>query len=586
MARTCRACGASLADAQAFCSSCGTEWAAVVEPEKKFCVGCGSPLAAGTKFCPKCGMSVRTAAAGSVTENYVAGVAPTSAAAPVSSMTAAPQKSGSGMLKVIVAVLGFFMFVGLLGMGSCAYLAYRAKQKVEGLKDEYDNNPAAKYAKALEDGMAKSDKSSSPSASAPGSGSTSSGSSSSANVDAAAALLGSVAAAVTGSSSDSAKAPQPELPHWKSYSGSPAAGNSSLVPLKPGLTEVGAVNTPSWGDYEAIITVSQVTKDGVLVGISSQAPPPNSTGIGGTKTTTGKSFQSIDSRRKVLAQDMASAHELNLYFSKMDPLTFPGTTSGTVSKEVFDELKTKGETPLSYKVLTMKGAITGLMEKLSNPQQGSEGFDPRNLSGALMTKIDCTLRKAETNDVGFPVILNDKPVEVPAILGICKSEQDEFHVWVLDDAQDPMILAYSTKAAQARAQTVKISFPEDQPVNHIEQALKQTGHAQIYGINFDFASATIRPQSRTVLAEIAKAMKDNPAWKLSVNGHTDNIGGDASNLELSQKRASAVVQALTTQYHIAANRFTASGFGASSPIDTNDTIEGRARNRRVELVLQ
>ncbi|HEU5402396.1 MAG TPA: OmpA family protein, partial [Terriglobales bacterium] len=180
----------------------------------------------------------------------------------------------------------------------------------------------------------------------------------------------------------------------------------------------------------------------------------------------------------------------------------------------------------------------------------------------------------------------DKPVELPAIHTVCKSSQDELNLWVLDDAQNPIGLAFSTKLGKGRGQVVKINFPEDQPVNHIEQALKQTGHAQIYGINFDFASATIRPQSQPILAEIAKAMKDNPTWKLSVNGHTDNIGGDASNLELSRKRAAAVVEALTTQYHITSNRFTSGGFGASSPIDTNDTIEGRARNRRVELVLQ
>jgi outer membrane protein OmpA-like peptidoglycan-associated protein len=582
MPKSCRACGASLADAQAFCSSCGTKWEAAVEAEKKFCIGCGSPLAVGTKFCAKCGMAVQGAGVGTVTENYAAGAVPTPTAVPAPTVSAAPQSSGSGLVKVIVAVLGFFMFVGLLGMGSCAYIAYRAKQKVEGLKEAYDNNPTDKYASALENAMAKSDKSSSsgtPSSSSPSS-------SSSTNANAAAALLGSVAAAVAGSSSDGAKAPQPELPHWKSYSGSPVAGNTSLVPLKQGLTEVSAINQASLGDYEAIVTVNQVAKDGVVIGISSQAPPPNATGIGGGKATTGKSFQATDSRRKVLAQDMATAHEIYFYFSKTDPLTFSGTTSETVSKEVFSELKTKGETPLSYQVFSAKNALTGLMNKLTNPQPGSEGLDLQNLSSSLMTKISCTLRNAESNDVGFPVILNDKPVEVPAIHGICKSEQDEFHVWVLDDAQYPMVLAYSTKAAQARAQTVKINFPEDQPVNHIEQALKQTGHAQVYGINFDFASATIRSQSQTVLAEIAKAMKDNPTWKLSVNGHTDNIGGDASNLELSKKRAAAVVQALTTQYHIAANRFTSGGSGASSPIDTNDTIEGRARNRRVELVLQ
>ncbi|MDT8069592.1 MAG: OmpA family protein [Terriglobia bacterium] len=584
MAKTCSACGASLAGGQAFCSSCGTKWVAAAEPEKKFCVGCGSPLAEGTKFCAKCGMAVQAAAAASGAGTYAAGAAPAPAATQASIAAAAPQKSGSGMLKVIVTVLGFFMFIGLLGMGSCAYIAYRAKQKVEGLKDEYENNPADKYASALENQMAKSGNSSSASSSSAGSPSSSSGGSTSADTSAAASLIAMAASAMNGKSSSDA-APQPELPHWKSYSGSPVTGNSSLVPLKVGLTEVGAVNDFPLGDYEAIVTVNQIAKDGVVIAISSEAPPKNSTGVGGAKASTAKGFQGTDTRRKVLAQDLANAHEVNLYFSKMDPFTFPGTTSETVSKEVFNDLKTKGKTAFSYKVFTVQGALTGFLNKMTNPQSGG-GLDPQNLSGSLMTKINCTLSKAEANDVGFPVIMNDKPVELPAIHTVCKSDQDEFNLWILDDAQYPINLAFSTKLAKARAQVVKINFPEDQPVNHIEQALKQTGHAQVYGINFDFASATIRPQSQPILAEIAKAMKDNPSWKLSVNGHTDNIGGDTSNLELSRKRAAAVVTALTTQYHIAGNRFTSAGFGESQPLDTNDTIEGRARNRRVELVLQ
>lgn len=591
MAKTCSACGASLADAQAFCSSCGAKWVAAAEPEKKFCVGCGSPLSAETKFCAKCGMAVHGAAVGAAAGVSASPRMPASATTPAVA-TPPPQKSGGGAVKVIVGILAFFMFMGVLAMGSCAYIAYRAKQKVEGLKDEYENNPTDKYASALEKEMGKSGGSSSSSSSSASGSNSSSGSSSpgssssgsSADTSAAASLIAMAASAMNGKSSGET-APQPELPNWKSYSGSPVSGSSSLVPLKVGLTEVGAVNDAPVGDYEAIVTVNQIAKDGVVIDISSEAPPPNSAGINGAKASTGKGFQAMATRRKVLADDMAKAHGLYFYFSKTDPFTFPGTTSETVSREVFNDLKAKGQTAFSYKVFTVKGAITGFLNKITNPQAGG-GLDPQNLTGALMTEVNCTLSKAEANDVGFPVILNDKPVELPAVHAACKSDQDELNLWILDDAQDPIDLAFSTKLGKGRGQIVKISYPEDQPINHIEQALKQTGHAQIYGINFDFASATIRPQSQPILAEIAKAMKDNPTWKLSVNGHTDNIGGDASNLELSRKRAAAVVQALTTQYRVASNRFTSGGFGASQPIDTNDTIEGRARNRRVELVLQ
>jgi OOP family OmpA-OmpF porin len=87
-----------------------------------------------------------------------------------------------------------------------------------------------------------------------------------------------------------------------------------------------------------------------------------------------------------------------------------------------------------------------------------------------------------------------------------------------------------------------------------------------------------------VLREIADALNHNSGWKLRVEGHTDNIGGDDYNMDLSQRRAEAVNQALVTRYHIAVDRLTPQGFGASRPKEPNDTLAGRARNRRVELV--
>ena len=86
----------------------------------------------------------------------------------------------------------------------------------------------------------------------------------------------------------------------------------------------------------------------------------------------------------------------------------------------------------------------------------------------------------------------------------------------------------------------------------IEQELKQTGQAEVYGIYFDFASDKIKPESEPVLREIADALNHNPTWKLRVEGHTDNIGGDEYNLDLSQRRAEAVKSALVTRYHIGA----------------------------------
>jgi outer membrane protein OmpA-like peptidoglycan-associated protein len=106
----------------------------------------------------------------------------------------------------------------------------------------------------------------------------------------------------------------------------------------------------------------------------------------------------------------------------------------------------------------------------------------------------------------------------------------------------------------------------------------------VYSIYFSFNSDVIREESEPTLKELGDIMRRHPDWKLAVNGHTDAIGGDQYNLDLSKRRAAAVKTALVTKYGIDAARFTTAGFGKSQPKDTNDTLEGRARNRRVELI--
>jgi outer membrane protein OmpA-like peptidoglycan-associated protein len=126
----------------------------------------------------------------------------------------------------------------------------------------------------------------------------------------------------------------------------------------------------------------------------------------------------------------------------------------------------------------------------------------------------------------------------------------------------------------------------EEPTGAIEKLLAKSGRVDVYGIYFDVGSATIKPESEPVLKEISDALAKNPAWKLSVEGHTDNVGGDASNMGLSRRRAASVKVALVTRYGIAGDRLVTAGFGASRPKESNGTVKGRARNRRVELVRQ
>lgn len=126
---------------------------------------------------------------------------------------------------------------------------------------------------------------------------------------------------------------------------------------------------------------------------------------------------------------------------------------------------------------------------------------------------------------------------------------------------------------------------KDTAKSELAKELEKDGRAVIYGINFDFNSDKLRDESKIVLNQIVAVLKEKPDWKMAIEGHTDNIGGESFNQTLSEKRAKSVVDYLTNA-GIEASRLSSSGKGLSSPIEKNNTEFGRAKNRRVELVKQ
>jgi outer membrane protein OmpA-like peptidoglycan-associated protein len=116
----------------------------------------------------------------------------------------------------------------------------------------------------------------------------------------------------------------------------------------------------------------------------------------------------------------------------------------------------------------------------------------------------------------------------------------------------------------------------------MKAALDKDGHVALY-INFDVDKATIRPDSEPIVAEIVKLLEANPDLKIRIEGHTDNTGADDHNQTLSKNRAASVYGALLTK-GIAQDRLQSAGFGAAKPIADNTTEEGKAKNRRVEIV--
>ena len=112
------------------------------------------------------------------------------------------------------------------------------------------------------------------------------------------------------------------------------------------------------------------------------------------------------------------------------------------------------------------------------------------------------------------------------------------------------------------------------------------GHVPVYGVYFETNSAELKAESASALKEIATLLQQTPALKLYVVGHTDNVGAMAANVALSRRRAASVVTALQTRHRIDAARLQADGVGPLAPVASNDNDEGRAKNRRVELVKQ
>jgi len=116
--------------------------------------------------------------------------------------------------------------------------------------------------------------------------------------------------------------------------------------------------------------------------------------------------------------------------------------------------------------------------------------------------------------------------------------------------------------------------------------INNSGHVSVYGIFFDTGKSELKAESDSAIVQISKLLKNNPSLKLYIVGHTDNTGNFEANMELSNKRAIEVAKALVLNYGIDNERVASYGVGSLAPVASNDTEEGRAKNRRVELVKQ
>jgi outer membrane protein OmpA-like peptidoglycan-associated protein len=346
------------------------------------------------------------------------------------------------------------------------------------------------------------------------------------------------------------------------------AQDKARVPFK-----TGTVLTTAWGvkygDVEGRNSIESIDSSTVT---TNNATPEY-------KNDNGTMAKALSITNKSCNMDYQSAASYITVNAIQMPQLMHDMTRFRLSDKAFQEIRLNGQTKFTYVDIWNFG------------------------NGVKLTREGGTMTRVEPEAVKYPMIMNDQRVELPAIHlkgdfsvvgkdprpANLRPTRSDGELFVLDDPADPLVLNWRLKdplfhSGNFRVEVIKINFPVPKPENVLERQLTQEKRAVTYGIYFDFNRDTLKSESEPVLKEIAQAMTDNPDWKLTVEGHTDNIGGDSYNLDLSKRRAAAVKQALVSQYNIAPDRLLTGGFGASRPVETNDTLEGRARNRRVELV--
>jgi outer membrane protein OmpA-like peptidoglycan-associated protein len=264
-------------------------------------------------------------------------------------------------------------------------------------------------------------------------------------------------------------------------------------------------------------------------------------------------------KRRVLSVDSRSARTYLIGFDRRVPLMVQGTTSLGISNDILKELRATGR------------ARVALMHDIKL----------NTIPGELIMKRD---------NIRLPVLVENQVVNLPAVhaKGVFqqgnRSGTGDFYF--LSDKNRPVLIQYvinfSWENKPRTVRTIRVSAGNSQQAA-MEQTLKTIGKLDLYGIHFAFDKATIRKETKGLISDIAKTLKVNPRWTLEVRGHTDSIGGAKYNAKLSQRRAAAVKTRLVQKYGIKASRLTSSGAGATEAKATNNTLQGRAINRRVEL---
>ncbi|MBS0241680.1 MAG: OmpA family protein [Proteobacteria bacterium] len=257
--------------------------------------------------------------------------------------------------------------------------------------------------------------------------------------------------------------------------------------------------------------------------------------------------------------DVRSSSTYVLGYSAKLPQVIPGTTTLGISGATLDELRSKGRASLS----------------IMYDEKGS--------------KLDGEAVIAE-NSVTMQVLVENEqtPTKAIRVKGTFGSppRQATADFYILDNRNNPMVLQswmqFSWEERPRQERVTRVTAGASMQTS-MQQSLATLRRYDMYGILFETGSASLRPETKSLIVDIAATLKNNPSWRLLINGHTDSIGGESYNMKLSSERAAAVKNELVAG-GIAVDRLQSQGLGEAKPVADNGTLEGRARNRRVELV--
>lgn len=240
----------------------------------------------------------------------------------------------------------------------------------------------------------------------------------------------------------------------------------------------------------------------------------------------------------------------------------PNHSVRTCDEKEFDELEISTQDAKKNVVVVKK---QGQMNKVDIKFNGD--FDKRPSITQIIENHANAIKQA-----GGTVLYKKES----AVYGSLKKSGDVYWISVTTDGSGDYWITSVKEEAMKQDVVVK--------ADAIKSGIKEEGKAIFYGIYFDTDKSTLKPESDPTLAEIAKFLKANPGTNVFIVGHTDNTGDFNHNLTLSKERADAVVAKLISAYAINKTQVTAQGVASLSPVASNDTKEGQAKNRRVEIV--